>query len=375
MIAIVRKKDVTLDNLRLENLKWTGVAADHGEDVRITNCHFEKLNWALSLPFSRRAQVMGNRIIGTPHHGIQFWGNWQWEQTDSEDLLFANNYVKNGGGGPIWGTGARRVVMTGNLIDGAEDVGLELEWCEDSVISGNTVRNCGNAGISLFFACKRVSITGNTIVNDHAIDDPNAAWWVRSGIWLTPPNREAFKRDHGHEDIAIVGNTIRCADGERRERIRGGSGWNGTNVKIDRQGEVCEQSSSKPPARSASSSTPPSLCPKTASCWGGARTSGCAGAAWICTSARDGGRRQTGRQFPAGWGTRTSASWRSLRMRNCRRARPCWHTPRCMPGSPTSSPPAPRAPSPSPKSPTRSASSSRNHWRRCSAPSATCRRS
>ena len=42
-------------------------------------------------------------------------------------------------------------------------------------------------------------------------------WWVRSGIWLTYPNRGNNKHDHGHRDVAIVGNTIWCKDdGERR---------------------------------------------------------------------------------------------------------------------------------------------------------------
>jgi len=60
-----------------------------------------------------------------------------------------------------------RQLMTGNIIDGATDVGLDLEWCEDSVITGN--------------------------------------------------NRETYKGDRGHRDVTIVGNTIDCLDdGPRR---------------------------------------------------------------------------------------------------------------------------------------------------------------
>jgi len=40
---------------------------------------------------------------------------------------------------------------------------------------------------------------------------------VRTGIWLTYPNRESFKDEKGHRDITIVGNTVYCApDGDRR---------------------------------------------------------------------------------------------------------------------------------------------------------------
>ena len=163
--------------------------------------------------------MIANQVFDARVHGIQFWGNWQWEAKECADLLFAHNHVRNGGGGAIWGTGARRVVMTGNIVDGASDVGLDLEWCDDSVITGNTVRNCVNAGIALFFGCRNVTISGNTILNDHPISEEEAGkdWWVRSGIWLTPPNRETYKQDHGHRNVTIVANTIDCADGARRD--------------------------------------------------------------------------------------------------------------------------------------------------------------
>lgn len=217
-----------IDSVSVSDCDRACIWADHGHDLTIRGCDFRKVGLGVSLAFSNRVKVLGNTVVDARVHGIQFWGNWEWESIQSEDLIFANNTVKNGGGGSIWGAGARRVVMTGNIIDGATDVGLDLEWCEDSVISGNTVRNCKNAGISLFFACKRVAITGNTVVNDREIDDPEATWFVRSGIWLTPPNREEFPGDHGHEDIAIVGNTVYSPPSEKGER-RGM--WVGSEVK------------------------------------------------------------------------------------------------------------------------------------------------
>ena len=134
----------------------------------------------------------------------------KWERQESQDLIFANNYVKNGGSGPIWGTGARRVIMANNIVDGANDIGLDLEWCADSVITGNTVRNAHEAGIALFYSCHRVSITGNTVINDMEITEGEAkrSWYVRSGIWLTYPNRDVFKNDFGHQDVTITGNTF-----------------------------------------------------------------------------------------------------------------------------------------------------------------------
>jgi hypothetical protein len=104
------------------------------------------------------------------------------------------------------------------------------------------VRNCENGCISLFFSCKRVSITGNTVNNDRKIPDTKGGWYARAGIWLTYPNTKEFGGDTGHRDITISGNTIYCAEGERRamwiasgadnititgNTVRGGEIWAG----------------------------------------------------------------------------------------------------------------------------------------------------
>ena len=77
--------------------------------------------------FSRRVIVSRNTVRNAKVHGIQFWGNWQFEKMDSADLVFSDNYIFNGGAGAIWGTGAKRVIMADNIIDGASDIGLDLD--------------------------------------------------------------------------------------------------------------------------------------------------------------------------------------------------------------------------------------------------------
>lgn len=206
----------TLEQLSFRGCRRVSISTDHANDLTIRQCDFREVKQAVSLVFSRRVKVLDNTILGAEWHGIQFWGNWEWRTKDSSDLVIAGNIVRDGGAGAIWGTGATRVVLARNIIDGAKDVGLDLEWCDDSVITGNTVRNCENAGISLFFACQGISITGNTIRNDRLVADPAAEWWVRAGIWLTEPNRGEYEGDYGHRDITIEGNTIVCAEGERR---------------------------------------------------------------------------------------------------------------------------------------------------------------
>ena len=218
MIEIRNASGCLVDSVVVTACDRACVLADHGDDLTIRGCEFRKVGMGVSLTFSNRVKVLGNTVVDARLHGIQFWGNWQWQTLASEDLIFANNYVKNGGGVAIWGAGGRRVVMSGNIVDGANDVGLDLEWCQDSVITGNSVRNCENGGISLFYACKRITISGNTVANDREIRDPEATWFVRAGIWLTPPNRETYKDDHGHEDVTIVGNTIFSAPAKAPRR-------------------------------------------------------------------------------------------------------------------------------------------------------------
>jgi parallel beta-helix repeat protein len=192
----------------------------------------EKLNVAILLVFSKRVSVTDNTVKTCLAHGIQFWGNWQ-NTIQSEDLIFSGNHVRDGGAGALWGSGARRVIVSGNIVDGCRDVGLDLEMCDDSVISGNTVRRPEVAGISLFVACNNVSITGNTVINDRPFppEAANANWWVRAGIWLTAPNRETFPNDRGHRNIAIVGNTIHCLGDLPRRAIWVGS--EAKNVRIE----------------------------------------------------------------------------------------------------------------------------------------------
>ena len=213
-----RKNRIQIDNVEIHDYRHMGVYIAEGcEHVRITNCTFERLDQAIQIEFAKRIQVMGNVIREIPHHGIQFWGNLNFTDMVCEDLMFANNYIFHGGSGAIWGTGARRVTMIGNIVDGAKDIGLDLEWCYDATITGNVTRDCWNAGIALFLSCKNVAITGNTVVITKGEEGR------RDGIWLTGVNRSLYKNDFGHRHISITGNTV-VAEGRLRHGISIGSG-------------------------------------------------------------------------------------------------------------------------------------------------------
>ena len=215
-----RKQDIEIDHVQLDDYLHLGIFIAEGcLDVRITNCDFEKLFQSMELDACQRILVNGNRIREMRGHGIQFWGQSNFSKMLCEDLIFTNNYVYRGGSGAIWGTGARRVVMNDNIIDGAKDVGLDLEWCYDCTISGNTTTNCWNAGIALFLSCRNVAITGNSVSITDAGEEGR-----HDGIMLTEVNRTLYRKDFGHRQISITGNTI-SAHSPGRHAISIGSGF------------------------------------------------------------------------------------------------------------------------------------------------------
>jgi len=194
---------VTLTGLVFEDSPRSGIITDHAKYFRITDSRFSGVAIGIHLVFSDHGLVSGNFVRDAKTHGIQFWGNWEFRSKESSDLVLTGNHIQNAGGGGIWGTGGVRVVMSGNVVDGAGDVGLDYEWCDDSSIVGNTVRNAANAGISLFYGCENIAISGNSVVVTEGKEG------LRYGIWLTDPDRPKFPQDLGHRVIAITGNTVR----------------------------------------------------------------------------------------------------------------------------------------------------------------------
>jgi hypothetical protein len=228
LLQINRAARVSVEGIGITGADRVCIGTDNTDEVSVSRCSFESIGMAINIVYSKRVRIADNRVADARLHGIQIWGAWrpvvngrrEWRRKACEDIVVTGNYVKNGGDGAIWGTGVKRAVFANNIVDGAADAGLDLEWSEDSVITANTVRDCANAGIALFFACSRIGITGNTIINDHPLPQKTdtSGWWVRSGIWLTSPNRKEFSEDHGHENITLTGNTI-TGDANRRRGI------------------------------------------------------------------------------------------------------------------------------------------------------------
>ncbi len=218
-LYFLRAEHVMIDRVSVSNSKAFGINFDHVNHAVIENCTIRSTHTGIMQTYCSNIRTMQNTVLDSTKHGIQFWSQDKWRpQFRTRNLWFCNNYVKNApsGDGGIWGVGVIGVVMSGNIVECAKDVGLDLEWCEDSVITGNVVRDTENGGISLFFSCKNITISGNTIYNNRVYEKEPGAYWVRAGIWLTYRNTETFQNDTGHENITITGNTIVNSPGKRR---------------------------------------------------------------------------------------------------------------------------------------------------------------
>ena len=214
-----RTGNVMIERVFVSNSGTFGINLDHVVDAVIRDCVIRATHTGIMQTYCSNLRTVRNTVLDSTKHGIQFWSQDHWRpQFRTRNLWFCDNFVKNAssGEGGIWGVGVIGVVMSGNVVDGAKDVGLDLEWCEDAVVSGNVVRNTEHGGISLFFSCKNVTITGNTVYNNRIYAKEPEGYWVRAGIWLTYRNVKTFRNDTGHENITISGNTVINGPGKRR---------------------------------------------------------------------------------------------------------------------------------------------------------------
>ena len=181
-LFFLRARNVTVSRVFIRNSTAFGINFDHVDNALIENCVIRDTHTGIMQTYCSNVRTMRNTVTGSIKHGIQFWSQDHWRpEARTRNLWFCDNYVKNS--------------------------------------------PTGDGGISLFFSCRNVTITGNTVVNNRVYDKEPGGYWVRAGIWLTYPNTGTFKNDTGHENITIAGNTIVNGPGPRRP-IWVGSGRN-----------------------------------------------------------------------------------------------------------------------------------------------------
>jgi nitrous oxidase accessory protein NosD len=226
-------ENVAIRAVQFLNSPRVCVLAESATGVVVEDCMFRDVYGGVHLLFSKQCRVEGNSILRARHHGIQVWGLWNWEERRSSDIVVRRNLVidvgrfegeekenDRNGGVAIWAAGAEKVRFEDNLVDGATDVGLDMEWCTDGEIVRNVSQRAKNGCISLFYSCVNVRIANNVVVNNWPYgEDTPEGWWSRAGIWLTPVNTDVFEQDSGHKRITITGNVVNCEPGPARRAI------------------------------------------------------------------------------------------------------------------------------------------------------------
>lgn len=162
---------------------------------------------AVYFTFTQGALASENIIRGFVH-GFQWWGGGANPRTGqgaastprgARDLSFIGNKITDVGGAGIWGSMAEGVVASGNIIESCGDVCLDSEGSNEVVFANNYVKDGASGAIATFFYNRDVLITGNTVVSSSSAKPLLRTY--TSGQ-TTPQDR----------DTQVVGNHFTCLD-------------------------------------------------------------------------------------------------------------------------------------------------------------------
>lgn len=161
-----------VQDCRIHDVKNTGINFDHAFDFRIVGNVIGLCgsgsgsgNNGIGVTFSSGGIISNNTMRN--NGGIECWGGDAANPGSgiygTTNIVASNNSVKSGGG--IFFASVQYFTITGNTVDTAPDVGIDLEGCADGAVTGNEVKDCVNGCYSLFFASKNINFTGNRATN------------------------------------------------------------------------------------------------------------------------------------------------------------------------------------------------------------------
>lgn len=186
--------DIAVSDIYIHDVGGVGIHLKNLEKYNVSNNRIENITGQGINLFFADSGIVTNNYIDTAQHGVQFWGGDAalYPLTYTNDITITGNVVKNVVAG-LWGSRGRRITIAGNTATICGDVGIDFEGCTDCSATGNTVSNCLNAGLSLFYRSKNCTFAGNSVLVD-------AASGNKYGIWFT-----ADQNDYN----VVSGNTVR----------------------------------------------------------------------------------------------------------------------------------------------------------------------
>lgn len=175
-------KRVTVDGCRFTGwgnraIYVVGSATAASEDVRIRDCHISDVSTAMGDP---RQPIAVQGADGAVHKRIKITGN------------------------TIVGNGLAHHDSVGTLLGGTADQ-ISLHYCEDFTVTGNTVVDGGEVGITVSRTCRRGVVNDNTIIGNNT-----------NGIALGVPGQPVT-------DVVVTGNVIANNGQEKGQAPRQGT--------------------------------------------------------------------------------------------------------------------------------------------------------
>lgn len=179
------------------------------DQTTITGCLFEGNAHGVYGENSGSATVRGNTFRNN-YGGVNL--------LKMAGCVVSDNRIEASTGGRAIYLTHRHAVVTGNFIDGAKEEGIELVGTEKSVISGNVLKDCGEAsdfGVFIKHATDCV-VANNTLSCDEALS-------VTYGIVLDSPTTAR---------CVVTGNTVQgCGSSDANSLIVGASNFGSNNVQ------------------------------------------------------------------------------------------------------------------------------------------------
>lgn len=163
--------DVLVDGNFIERCKYAGIYFGASYNVRITNNHLSNCGNGINLQAINIGLVADNVItdcgLDLPGngYGIQVYGL---APNYAEDVTISGNIIKNCVIAGITLAG-KNLTCTDNALGNAGDNGITVNYVFDSTISDNVIAGGGNYGIAVYLS-KRLLITGNVIRGQILLD-------------------------------------------------------------------------------------------------------------------------------------------------------------------------------------------------------------
>jgi hypothetical protein len=171
-VLVSQANNVTIDGLRIREVAEQGLQVVSSKNILLRNMAVKNTGakgidqaQGINLVISQNIQISGCQVENT-QHGIQWWG----DEVNGycENLTISNNVVRRVHGGGIWGNRGRNVTVTSNIAEVCGDVGVDFEHTFNSTATNNTVRDCKNHGLAVFFASENIKFLNNKVVQGTA---------------------------------------------------------------------------------------------------------------------------------------------------------------------------------------------------------------